>query len=131
MRAIRAASAFDGERFLPGATVVMEDDRIVRVETRGSEVPAGMEVAEYSGRVLPGLIDCHTHLIADASFGGLERAGSMNGDELDRESSRRDRRSRRRADTVTSWVARSGACWMPICETLSPSESREASTSSR
>src|SRR3954466_1803306 len=42
-----------------------------------------MEVAEYSGTVLPGLIDCHTHLIADASFGGLERAGSMNGDELD------------------------------------------------
>src|SRR3954469_4346979 len=83
MRAIRAASAFDGERFLPGATVVMEGDRIVGVETRGSEVPAGMEVAAYSGTVLPGLIDCHTHLIADASFGGLERAGSMNGDDLD------------------------------------------------
>src|SRR3954452_10841439 len=58
MRAIRAASAFDGERFLPGATVVMEGDRIVGVETRGSEVPAGTEVAEYSGTVLPGLIDC-------------------------------------------------------------------------
>ena len=83
MQAIRAACAFDGERFLPGATVVVQGDRIVGVETGGTELPAGVEVAEYSGTVLPGLIDCHTHLVADASFGGLERAGSMGGDELD------------------------------------------------
>ena len=27
--------------------------------------------------MLPGLIDCHTHLVADATFGGLERAAAM------------------------------------------------------
>jgi imidazolonepropionase-like amidohydrolase len=40
-------------------------------------VPDGVEVADYPGTVLPGLIDCHTHLVADATVGGLERAGTM------------------------------------------------------
>jgi hypothetical protein len=33
--------------------------------------------------VLPGLIDCHTHLVADCTFGGLERAGGMTDEETD------------------------------------------------
>ena len=84
MRAIRAATAFDGRRFLAGgATVLVEGDRIVGVESGQVDVPDGVEVTEYAGTVLPGLIDCHTHLVADATVGGLERAGSMSDDELD------------------------------------------------
>jgi imidazolonepropionase-like amidohydrolase len=75
---IRAAHAFDGTRFLPGgATVLLDGDRIVGVESGRVGLPEGVEVAEYAGTVLPGLIDCHTHLVADATVGGLERAGAM------------------------------------------------------
>lgn len=56
---------------------------IVGVEAGGADLPAGVEVTEYAGTVLPGLIDCHTHLVAGATFGGLERAGTMSADELD------------------------------------------------
>jgi imidazolonepropionase-like amidohydrolase len=85
VQGIRAAHAFDGQRFLPGgATVIIDGDRIVGVETNHVDLPANVEVAEYAGTVMPGLIDCHTHLIADASFGGLERAGSMSDEEVDR-----------------------------------------------
>ena len=84
MHAIRAAHAFDGSRFLPdGATVVVDGDRIVGVETGRVELPKSVEVAEYAGTVLPGLFDCHTHLVADSTFGGLERAGTMSDEAID------------------------------------------------
>lgn len=84
MRALRAAHAFDGVRFLPGgATVVLDAGRIVGVEPGRVDLPDDVEVAEYPGTVLPGLIDCHTHLVADATFGGLERAGTMPPEALD------------------------------------------------
>ena len=84
MHAIRAAHAFDGTQFLPGgATVLLDGDRIVGVETGGADLPDHVEVREYAGTVLPGLIDCHTHLVADATFGGLERAGAMSDQAID------------------------------------------------
>ena len=84
MHAIRAAHAFDGVRFLPGgATVILDGDRIVGVETTRIELPESVEVAEHAGTVLPGLFDCHTHLVADATFGGLERAATMSEEEMD------------------------------------------------
>jgi imidazolonepropionase-like amidohydrolase len=84
MHAIRAAHAFDGTRFLPdGATVLLDGDRILGVETGRVDVPDRVEVTEYAGTVLPGLIDCHTHLVADATFGGLERAGAMADEAID------------------------------------------------
>jgi imidazolonepropionase-like amidohydrolase len=84
MHAIRAAHAFDGTTFLPGpATVVVDGCRIVGVEGGRFEAPDGVEVTEYPGTVLPGLIDCHTHLLADATAGGHERAGTMPDDALD------------------------------------------------
>lgn len=84
MHVMRAAHAFDGRRFLPGAvTVYLEGERIIGVEAGRPEPPDGVEVTEYSGTVLPGLIDCHTHLVADGTFGGLERAGAMTDDQLD------------------------------------------------
>ena len=84
VRAIRAAHAFDGTRFLRGgATVLIDGDRIVGVETARIDALDGVEVAEHAGTVLPGLIDCHTHLVADATFGGLERAGAMSDEAID------------------------------------------------
>ena len=84
MYAVRAAHAFDGDRFLPGgATVLIEGERIVGVEPFAHIVSDGIHVEEYSGTVLPGLIDCHTHLVADSSVGGLERAATMSDDEVD------------------------------------------------
>jgi imidazolonepropionase-like amidohydrolase len=76
VRAIRAAHAFDGARFLPGgATVLLDGEWIVGVESGRFEVAGDVEVTEYAG--LPGLIDCHTHLVGDATVGGLERAGVL------------------------------------------------------
>ena len=84
IRAIRAAHAFDGTRFLPGgATVLLDGNRIIGVETGRVEVSDGVEVTEYAGTVLPGLIDCHTHLVADATYGGLERAAAMSDQAID------------------------------------------------
>ena len=85
MRAIRALHAFDGTRFLPGgATVVLDDDRIVGVELGRADLPERVEVTEHAGTVLPGLVDGHTHLLADATVGGLERTGAMADAAVDR-----------------------------------------------
>jgi imidazolonepropionase-like amidohydrolase len=84
MRALRAAVAFDGERFLTGgATVLVAGDRIVGVEGFGFTPPDAVEVEEHPGTLLPGLIDCHVHLVADGSPGSLEAAGTATDDELD------------------------------------------------
>jgi len=84
MHAIRAASAFDGHRFLDdGVTVVIDDDRIVGVEGPHHDPPDGCPVATYDGTLLPGLIDTHVHLVADATLGGLERAGTATDEQLD------------------------------------------------
>jgi imidazolonepropionase-like amidohydrolase len=85
MYAVRAAHAFDGERFLPGgATVVIGGGRILGVEPFERAVPDGVQVHEYAGTVLPGLIDCHTHLVADCTVGGLELAATLTDDEVDK-----------------------------------------------
>ena len=61
---IKAARLIDGQGGAPLANpvVVVEDDRITRVGA-GLPVPAGAEVIDLGGAtLLPGLIDCHTHL---------------------------------------------------------------------
>jgi imidazolonepropionase-like amidohydrolase len=84
MQAVRATHAFDGTRFLPaGTTVLIDRDRIVAVETDPVALRGDVEVVEYAGTVLPGLVDAHTHLVADCTFGGLERAGTLTDEELD------------------------------------------------
>src|SRR5690349_14417578 len=84
MHAIRAGSAFDGERFLDGpATVVVDGDRIAGVEPGHPEVGAGVTVTTYAGTLLPGLIDTHVHLVADGTLGGLERAGAADDEQVD------------------------------------------------
>jgi imidazolonepropionase-like amidohydrolase len=83
MHAIRAAQVYDGTSFLGPATVLVEGETIVGVEPGHPDLPDGTAVASYDGTLLPGLIDCHVHLVASSAIGSLERAGAMTDDELD------------------------------------------------
>ncbi len=84
MHAVRATHAFDGTQFLHGGvTVLVDGDRIAGVHIGRVDLPGGVEVTEYDGTMLPGLFDCHTHLVADATFGGLERVGTMTDEAID------------------------------------------------
>ena len=61
---IKAARLIDGQGGAPmvDPVVVIEDERIVRVGA-GVAAPAGAEVIDLGkATLLPGLIDCHTHL---------------------------------------------------------------------
>lgn len=84
MAAWRAPVAFDGVSFVSGgATVLVEDGLIVGVERFGCDLPADCPVHDYSGTLLPGLIDAHVHLVADGEMGSLERAGSLPDTDVD------------------------------------------------
>ena len=84
MRALRAPTAFDGERCVPGgATVFLDGDVISGVESSGYDAPVDCPVTTFEGTILPGLFDAHVHLVSDASMGALERAGSMDGEAVD------------------------------------------------
>jgi imidazolonepropionase-like amidohydrolase len=84
MRALRAPTAFDGERFVPGgATVFLDGDVISGVESSGYDAPVDCPVTTFEGTILPGLFDAHVHLVSDASLGSLERAGSMDDHAID------------------------------------------------
>jgi imidazolonepropionase-like amidohydrolase len=65
-RALHVARLLDVEsgRVLENAIVLVEGERILAVDP--GEIPAGAEVIELGDRtLLPGLIDCHTHLTMD------------------------------------------------------------------
>jgi imidazolonepropionase-like amidohydrolase len=68
MLAIRAARLFDGiaSTYLPRPTVLVDDARIVAVQS-GGDVPAEAETVDLGDvTLLPGLIDSHIHLTFDA-----------------------------------------------------------------
>jgi imidazolonepropionase-like amidohydrolase len=63
---IRAALLIDGTsaKARPNPEIVIEAHRIVAVRTAGTHtIPAGAQLVDLGGAtVLPGLIDCHTHI---------------------------------------------------------------------
>lgn len=84
VHAIRSTHAFDGERFVPSsATVLVEDERIVGVHPFAHRRPDDFEVLEHHGTLLPGLIDCHSHLVVDTSLGVLECAADTTDTDVD------------------------------------------------
>jgi imidazolonepropionase-like amidohydrolase len=73
--AIRADQPFDGEDFRAGgATVLVEDGRIVGVESAAYELPSECELVDHgNATVLTGLIETHFHLVGDSGAMALER----------------------------------------------------------
>jgi imidazolonepropionase-like amidohydrolase len=85
VHAVRAPHSFDGEAFRTGGvTVLIEDGRIVGVESYEFAVPSDCPVTNLTGTLLPGLIDAHTHLVTDSGPGALDRVAGYSDDEIDR-----------------------------------------------
>ena len=66
---VKAGELFDSEHgvYRANAVLVVQDERIKSVEDANFSIPAGAKVLDLSrDYVLPGLIDCHTHLGARA-----------------------------------------------------------------
>ena len=85
MLAIRAGQMFDGESFSTGGgTVVIENGRIAGVEAGWPDLPADTQILDHpDGTVLPGLIDCHAHLVCDSSDQALDRVAGYTDDAID------------------------------------------------
>jgi imidazolonepropionase-like amidohydrolase len=83
--ALRANHAFDGEDFRPGgATVLLQNGRIVGVEPAAYQPPSDSELVDYgNATVLPGLIDTHVHLVGNSEVMALERAARYSPEQID------------------------------------------------
>ena len=67
--ALTAARLFDGERLVERPTLLIEDDRVSSVGESLSESVDVIDLGEAT--ILPGLVDCHQHLVFDGQ-GALE-----------------------------------------------------------
>jgi imidazolonepropionase-like amidohydrolase len=83
--ALRADTAFDGERVLPdGAMVLVDDGVIVGVEPASVPAPDGYEVRYRPGTtLLPGFIDAHSHLCGNGALDALDRLPGLDPGALD------------------------------------------------
>ena len=71
MLVLRAGQVFDGERSRGTAGVLIQDGKIIDLDTSWAQPPEGAEVVDFGSDacLLPGLIDAHVHLAFDASAG--------------------------------------------------------------
>lgn len=73
--AVTHVRVFDGERTLPGQTVLVRDGRIVSVG-KNAAVPEGIPKVDGAGRtLLPGLIDAHVHAFPTNALREAEALG--------------------------------------------------------
>ena len=78
--ALRAQRLFDGERFLDHPVALIEDDRVGAV---GSDVPGDVVIHDLgSVTLLPGLVDCHQHLVFDGAGTLEEQVSGVSDDDL-------------------------------------------------
>ncbi|MCF5583829.1 amidohydrolase family protein, partial [Pseudomonas syringae] len=59
-------------QLITGQEVVIEGERIVEVRAEGQPAPTNAQVVDLGGRTLmPGLIDCHVHVLASNANLGM------------------------------------------------------------
>ena len=62
-KVVRAGKVWDGARTLTDVAIVIDGDRIIRIDSARAPVPASAEVIDLRRyTLLPGLIDLHTHM---------------------------------------------------------------------
>ena len=82
---LRAAALFDGTttRLTANPVVIIDQGRIVALQTAAETIPDGANVVDLTGATLmPGLIDTHLHLCFDASDDPVAHLAAMDDDAL-------------------------------------------------
>ena len=83
--AVRSTRAFDGRKAVAGGvTVVVDDGRIISVESSAGELPSDCPLVEPgpNSTLLPGLFDMHVHLCCDSGLGAVDRLGVTGPEEI-------------------------------------------------
>lgn len=63
--------------------MVVADGVIVGMESYGQQVPQDCAITVHDGTLLPGLIEAHTHLVADSGVGALGRVAAYSDAQID------------------------------------------------